>query len=59
MIYPEITAIEIAISQKDAAAFKNHFVMLTNACNTCHQATKYEFNVIAVPGTPAFGNQQF
>jgi len=59
MIYPEITAIEIAISQKDAAAFKNHFVMLTNACNTCHQATKYEFNVITVPGTPAFGNQQF
>src|SRR5471030_3334998 len=24
MIYPEITAIEIAISAKDAAAFKNH-----------------------------------
>jgi len=59
MIYPELTAIEIAIGQKDAAAFKNHFVLLTNACNTCHQATKYEFNVITVPTTSAFGNQKF
>jgi hypothetical protein len=59
MIYPEMTAIEIAIRQKDAAAFRNHFAMLTNACNTCHQATKYEFNVITVPGTLAFENQRF
>ena len=34
-------------------------VLLTNTCNTCHQATRYEFNVITVPNTPAFGNQQF
>jgi hypothetical protein len=59
MIYPEIKAIEIAISDKDAAAFKKHFVLLTNTCNTCHQATKYEFNVITVPAAPAFANQRF
>jgi len=59
MIYPEITAIEIAISQKDEKAFKNHFALMTNVCNTCHQATKYEFNVITVPTAPDFGNQHF
>lgn len=59
MIYPEIEAIKQAISQKDAADFNKHFVLLTNTCNTCHQATKYEFNVITVPATPGFGNQQF
>jgi hypothetical protein len=59
MIYPEIDAIKQAISQKDAAAFNKHFVLLTNTCNTCHQATKYEFNVITVPAGPNFGNQRF
>ena len=59
MIYSEMDAIENAIKQKDAVAFKNHFVLLTNVCNTCHQATKVEFNVITVPSEKSFGNQQF
>ncbi|MDP9076758.1 MAG: hypothetical protein M3O71_04980 [Bacteroidota bacterium] len=59
MIYPEMKAVEIAISQKDEKAFNNHFVLLTNMCNTCHQATKYEFNVISVPTVTNFGNQHF
>jgi hypothetical protein len=59
MIYPEMDALEKAIKQKDAAAFKNHFALLTNTCNICHQATKYEFNVITVPSAPNFDNQRF
>jgi hypothetical protein len=59
MIYPEINAIEKAIHAKNATAFKDHFILLTNACNTCHQATHYEFNIITVPNTSSFGNQQF
>jgi hypothetical protein len=59
MIYPEMEAIEKAISQKDSAAFRNHFGMLTTVCNTCHQATRYEFNIVTVPRAQAFGNQQF
>jgi hypothetical protein len=59
MIFPEMDSLEIAITQKDTKAFKNHFILLTNACNTCHQATKYEFNVITVPTTAGFGNQKF
>jgi hypothetical protein len=59
MIFPEMDSLEADIKQKDTKAFKNHFILLTNACNTCHQATKYEFNVITVPTTAGFGNQKF
>ncbi|MDB5124873.1 MAG: hypothetical protein JWP94_3002 [Mucilaginibacter sp.] len=59
MIFPAMDAVEKAIRDKDAAAFKNNFVVLTNTCNTCHKALKYEFNVIKVPTTNSFGNQSF
>jgi hypothetical protein len=59
MIYPEMEALKKAISQKDSLAFHQHFVLLTNTCNTCHRATKHEFNIIIVPATPEYGNQQF
>lgn len=59
MIFPAMDAVEKAIRDKDAAAFKNNFVILTNTCNTCHKALKYEFNVIKVPTTNSFGNQSF
>jgi hypothetical protein len=59
MIFPAMDAVEKAIREKDANAFKNNFVVLTNTCNTCHQALKYGFNVIKVPVTNNFDNQQF
>jgi hypothetical protein len=59
MIYPEMDALGGAIREKDPNAFGNHFALLTQTCNTCHQALKYGFNVITVPGTPAFSNQVF
>ncbi len=59
MIYPEMEALKKAISQKDSLAFHQHFVLLTNTCNNCHRATKHEFNVIIVPATHEYGNQQF
>jgi hypothetical protein len=59
MIFPAMDAVEKAIREKDANAFKNNFVVLTNTCNTCHQALKYGFNVIKVPATNSFDNQQF
>jgi hypothetical protein len=49
MIFPAMNAIEKAIKAKDESAFKNNFILVTNACNTCHQALKYGFNVIKVP----------
>jgi hypothetical protein len=59
MIYPAMNSIEKAIKDKDAVAFKSNFIVLTNTCNTCHQALKYEFNVIKVPTANSFGNQSF
>ena len=49
MIYPQITAVENAIKQKDAEKFNQSYSILTSVCNTCHQATGYKFNVITVP----------
>src|ERR1700712_1774799 len=49
MIFPAMNAVEKAIRDKDAKAFKDNFAVLTNTCNTCHKALKYEFNVIKVP----------
>jgi hypothetical protein len=59
MIYPAIDSIEKAIRDKDAIAFKSNFVVLTNTCNTCHQALKYGFNVITVPTAKSPNDQSF
>lgn len=59
MIYPEISAIDSAIGHKNPGDFKKAFVLLTSACNTCHQVTNYPFNKIRVPRAPNFDNQKF
>ena len=47
------------IAQKNISAFKSGFTILTNSCNTCHKATQHEFNVIKIPDSPPFSNQEF
>ncbi|MDF2434034.1 MAG: hypothetical protein JWP44_3665 [Mucilaginibacter sp.] len=59
MIFPAMDAIEKSIQAKDEKAFKNNFVLLTNTCNTCHQALKFGFNVIKVPTKNSFDDQSF
>jgi hypothetical protein len=59
MIFPAMDAIEKAIREKDANAFKSNFALLTNNCNTCHQALKNGFNIIVVPDAKSLGNQRF
>jgi len=54
-----IDSISKAITQKDVGLFKNIFFTLTNSCNSCHRATEHEFNVIKIPATPPFSNQEF
>ena len=48
-----------AIRNKNVAGFKSGYLLLTNTCNSCHQATDHGFNVITVPTTPPFSNQVF
>lgn len=59
MIEPPIDSISQAIQQKNEALFKSAFITLTNTCNNCHQATEHGFNVIKVPDSPPFSNQEF
>jgi hypothetical protein len=59
MIDQPIDSVSNAIQIKSLAQFKNSYIILTNACNRCHQATNHEFNVITIPGNPPFSNQDF
>jgi hypothetical protein len=59
MIKPALDSIDLAIRNKSISQFKSSFILLTNSCNSCHQATKHEFNVIQIPSTPPFSNQVF
>jgi hypothetical protein len=59
MIKPALDSIDLAIRNKSLSKFKSSFILLTNTCNSCHQATKHEFNVIQIPSTPPFSNQVF
>jgi len=59
VITTEIADLEKAIGKKDAKAFAAGFTKLSDACNSCHQATGMGFVVIKTPSQPAFFNQDF
>jgi hypothetical protein len=59
MIEQPLQNVSNAIQQKNMTAFKNSYTILTSICNSCHQATQHEFNVITIPTTPPFSNQDF
>ncbi|MDX1279090.1 hypothetical protein [Oceanihabitans sediminis] len=59
ILNPAIESIEDAIEKKDLELFKRSYILLTNACNKCHQATGYEFNRVKVPEISNFSNQDF
>ena len=59
IIYPALDSLSNAIKAKSPQAFEKSFILLTNSCNSCHQSTHHEFNVIKTPETPPFTNQEF
>ena len=59
MINPAIDSINVAIHKKDPALFKSSFTLLTNTCNACHHAASFEFNVVKIPDSQPFSNQDF
>ena len=59
MIDPAIDSMTKAIADKNPDGFKRSYAVLTNTCNNCHTATHHEFNVIKVPDTPPFSNQDY
>jgi len=54
-----MAALGKAIEAKDKAKFVTAFDGLTNACNSCHVAANFGFNVIMRPSVPPFTNQNF
>jgi molecular chaperone GrpE (heat shock protein) len=59
MIQPAIDSVNRAITQKSLALFNSSFNVLTNSCNSCHQATNFGFNVVKIPEAIPFSNQDF
>lgn len=48
-----------AIAAKDRARFEKAFDAVTDACNRCHRATNFGFNVVQRPTSNPFSNQVF
>lgn len=59
ILYPAIDSVSNAIKAKNPKWFEASFVFLTNSCNSCHQSTHHQFNVIKIPETPPYTNQEF
>jgi len=59
ILYPALDSVSNAIKAKNLKLFETSFVFLTNSCNSCHQSTHHKFNVIKIPETPPFTNQEF
>jgi len=59
MIYPQLDTLYKAIAGKDEDKFYRSFVNVTSACNSCHAAVHYEYNMIKIPESPPFSNQKF
>jgi len=64
-LVPKMTAeplkvLKQAVAAHDAKAFALAYDDLTRACNSCHQATNFGFNVVRRPQGPSwFSNQDF
>jgi hypothetical protein len=48
-----------AVEKQDAVAFARAYDALTAACNSCHQATNFGFNVVQRPAANPYPNQVF
>src|SRR5229473_1028936 len=51
--------VEKAIAAHDGSTFNQAFDGLTEACNSCHRATNFGFNVVTRPSANPYSNQSF
>lgn len=59
ILNPAIDSVRISIQQQSLKLFIKTFTTLTNTCNDCHEAVKFEFNKVKIPDSPPFSNQDF
>ena len=51
--------VHAAIAKRDTRRFEQTYDALTAACNSCHQATNFAFNVVQRPSMNPYPNQSF
>jgi len=51
--------LETAIDAHNGSGFTQAFDALTEACNSCHRATNFGFNVVTRPSVNPYSNQEF
>ncbi len=59
MVREPLQRLRDAAAQQDETAFAAAYDALTSACNECHQATNFGFNVVQRPATNPYPNQVF
>jgi hypothetical protein len=59
MINPALDSISVAINQKNTKIFNSSYALLTSSCNECHLTTNFEYNIVKIPDSSPFTNQDF
>jgi hypothetical protein len=59
MVTVPLMELGAAVDRKDPKEFEQAYDALTKACNDCHQATNFGFNVVQRPSTSPYPNQVF
>jgi len=59
MVAGPVAAISAAVAKKDPGGFEQSYDTLTKACNDCHQATNFGFNLVQRPAMNPYPNQVF
>ena len=59
MVTAPLADLKAVVEKKDAKAFGQAYDTLTKACNDCHEATNFGFNVVQRPATNPYPNQVF
>lgn len=54
-----IAALRASVSREDPQAFAAAYDALTEACNACHAASRFSFNVVTRPTRNPYSNQRF
>jgi hypothetical protein len=54
-----IAALRAAIAEENPASFVAAYDALTQACNACHVATEFSFNLVTRPAGNPYSNQSF
>ena len=59
MVTVPLMELGAAVDKKDMKGFEQAYDRFTKACNDCHQATNFGFNVVQRPATNPYPNQIF